>query len=113
RDKHEKFQLPLHRGELHPLPLRGIYVLERHGGDDLALTPARGAESFALLHEHTYRNELLQGVAPKARHLQQCAALMRGARLNRVSRPARSMTVEATADAILADIRSDESQECA
>lgn len=113
RDKHEKFQLPLAHAEQEPLPLRWVYVLERHGDSELALAPVRGAESFRLLHEHTYRNELLQGPGPTARHLEQCAALMRRARLTRVVRPAESMTAAATADAILADIRSDQSQECA
>lgn len=113
RDKHEKFQLPLRRSELGPLPVRWVYVLERHSGGDLQLTPVRGAETFGLLHEHTYRNELLQGPGPVARHLQQSAALMRVARLTRVRRPLESMTVAATADAILADIGSDQPQECA
>ena len=111
RDKHEKFQLPLQRADLEPLPVRWLYALERHAGEDLRLTPVHGAETFALLHEHTYRNELLQGAGPAARHLQQCAALVGVARLTRVARPAESMTVEATADAILADIESDHSQE--
>lgn len=111
RDRHEKFQLPLRRGELGPLPVRWVYALERHPGEGVRLTPVHGAETFALLHEHTYRNELLRGAAPVARHLQQCAALVRVARLTRVERPAESMTAAATADAILADIRSDQPQE--
>ena len=103
-DDHEKFQLPLRRNEVGPLPLRWVYVLERHAGEELSLEPVRGATTFSLLHEHTYRNELVQGPGPVAQHLQQCARLVSVARISRVRRPAQTMTVEATADAILADI---------
>jgi len=103
-DDHEKFQLPLRRNEVGPLPLRWVYVLERHAGSDLTLEPVRGATTFSLLHEHTYRNELIHGSGPVAQHLQQCARLVSTARVTRVRRPVETMTVEATADAILADI---------
>lgn len=110
---HEKFQLPLERAALSPLPLRWIYVLERHTGTELTTEPVHGAATFGLLHEHTYRNELVHGPDAVAHHLQQCARLMTGARLTRVRRPAETMTAAATADTILADIRTDLPQECA
>jgi len=100
----DKYHLPLSRGALEPLPLRWIYVLERHTGDDLRLEPAQGAVTFALLHEHTYRNEFLVGDEAAALHLRQCARLLARTRLTRVLRPAETMSAEATADAILADI---------
>lgn len=101
---HEKFQLPLRRTRLEPLPLRWVYVLERHAGEELTLEPVHGALTFSLLHEHTYRNELIAGDEPVARHLEQCARLVRSARVTRVRRPAATMTAEDTAAAILADI---------
>lgn len=107
----DKYHLPLSRGALQPLPLRWIYVLERHGGDALRIEPAQGAITFALLHEHTYRNEFLVGDEAATTHLDQCARLLRGTRLSRVLRPAETMTAEATADAILADIAADPSGE--
>ena len=103
-DDHEKFQLPLRRNEVGPLPLRWVYVLERHAGDELSLEPVHGATTFSLLHEHTYRNELVHGPGPVAQHLQQCARLVSVARVTRVRRPVETMTAQATADAILADI---------
>lgn len=106
----DKFHLPLRRGDLSPLPLRWVYVLERHHGADLTVEPAQGAVSFSLLHEHTYRNELVHGPAAAAAHLQQCAALVDRARVRRVLRPAETMTAEATADVILADIAADRSR---
>lgn len=112
-DEHEKFQLPLRRAALAPLPVRWVYVLERHHGSDLTTERVQGAATYGLLHEHTYRNELVHGPDAVARHLQQCAMLISGARLTRVRRPAETMTVSATADTILADIRTDPSQECA
>jgi len=115
--EHDKFQLPLRRNEVGPLPLRWIYVLERHSGEELTLEPAHGAITFSLLHEHTYRNELIHGSGPIAQHLQQCARLVSTARVTRVQRPAATMTVEATADAILSDITNGQNQappeECA
>lgn len=107
----DKYHLPLSRGALEPLPLRWIYVLERHAGTDLLVEPATGALTFSLLHEHTYRNEFLVGAEAAAVHLQQCARLLRGTRVSRVLRPAETMTAEATADAILADIATDQSKE--
>jgi len=100
----EKFQLPISRACTEPLPLRWLYVLERHAEPDLVVTPANGAEVFALLHEHTYRNELLAGDPVLHDHLTQCARLARSARVCRITRPAATMTAEATADAILSDI---------
>lgn len=103
-DDHAKFQLPLRRNEVGPLPLRWVYVLDRHAGDELLLEPVRGAATFSTLFEHTYRNELVHGHGPVAQHLEQCARLVSVARVTRLQRPAATMTVEATADAILADI---------
>ncbi|MET3960656.1 hypothetical protein ABIE44_000590 [Marmoricola sp. OAE513] len=109
-DAHEKFQLPLQRNAIGPLPLRWIYVLERHAGTELTLAPVHGAVTFSLLHEHTYRNELISGAEPVARHLQQCASLARTARVTRVRRPAATMTAESTAEAILSDIGTESPQ---
>ena len=100
----EKFQLPITRPCAEPLPLRWVYVLERHEGADLGISPVSGAEAFSLLHEHTYRNELLAGEAVLREHLGQCARLAAGARISRVTRPAATMTAEETAEAILSDI---------
>jgi hypothetical protein len=100
----DKFQLPIERTWTEPLPLRWVYVLERHEGDDLTITPVGGMETFGLLHEHTYRNELVHGDAVVREHLDLCGRVASLSRISRVTRPARSMTAEATADAILSDI---------
>lgn len=100
----DKFQLPIERRLTDPLPLRWVYVLERHERPDLQITPATGMETFGLLHEHTYRHELVHGDEAVRAHLQLCSRLMERARVSRVTRPAETMTAEATADAILADI---------
>lgn len=100
----DKFQLPIVRRWSDPLPLRWIYVLERHEGADLQITPATGMETFGLLHEHTYRHELVHGDEAVRDHLRLCSRLMAHASVSRVTRPVETMTAEATADAILADI---------
>jgi hypothetical protein len=100
----DKFELPIERVRSEPLPLRWVYVLERHHGTELEITPARGMETFGLLHEHTYRNELVHGDQAIREHLALCAAVAGRVRVSRVARPARTMTAEATADAILSDI---------
>jgi hypothetical protein len=102
--KLDKFELPLTRAQAEPLPLRWVYVLERHTGTDLTITPAGGMETFSLLHEHTHRNELVHGADVVRAHLELCARVAAGARVSRVTRPAETMTAAATADAILADI---------
>jgi hypothetical protein len=99
-----KFHVPITRTCTDPLPLRWVYVLERHEGPDLQVSRVSGAETFGLLHEHTYRNELLHGDSVLREHLDQCARLAGSARINRVTRPADRMTVDQTADAILRDI---------
>ena len=101
-----KFHVPISRGRLDALPLRWVYVLETHAGPELELTEAAGVDAFELLHEHTYRRELLADRAASWQHLQQCAGVAERARVARVLRPAATMTAEATADAILADIDS-------
>ena len=110
-----KFQLPVRRTTTDPLPVRWVYVLERHTGPELEIEPASGMEAFSLLHENTYRNELLHGREVLDQHLVQCAELAARARISRVTRPVHTMTAEATADAILSDIaaREDPTQESA
>lgn len=103
-DDHPKFQVPLQRGALGSMPLRWVYVLERHAGDDLRIEPAHGTVTFSLLHEHTYRHELVHGPRAVAGHLELCARLVERARVRRVLRPAETMTAEATAEAILNDM---------
>jgi hypothetical protein len=93
-DAHEKFQLPLHRNAIEALPLRWIYVLERHAGSELTI-------------------EAVHGPQPVARHLEQCARLASVVRLARVRRPVATMTAECTAAAILADIAENPTQESA
>ena len=100
----DKFQLPIRRGPSTALPLRWVYVLERHLGPDLEISPVSGMEVFSLLHEHTYRNELVHGDGVTRDHLALCARVSARVRISRVARPAETMTAEATADAILEDI---------
>ena len=71
---------------------------------ELVMMGQEQGEYFSLLHEHTYRNELVHGPGPMAQHLEQCARLVSVAQITRVRRPVETMTVEATADAILAHI---------
>jgi len=104
---HDKFQVPITRNPLRPLPLRWVYVLERTNQSTLDVEAAHGAACFSLLFEHTYRNEFVHGPDAVRRHLDQVARVLRTARVSRVDRPAATMTPAATADAILADIARD------
>ncbi|NHA01568.1 hypothetical protein G5V59_22035 [Nocardioides sp. W3-2-3] len=106
RAEHDKFHLPIERAGLAPLPVRWLYVLDRHDGP-LRLVPQRGAEVFTALHEHAYRNEVLVGTARRT-HLARSAALAATARMTRVDRPRGVDSVVASADAILADIAATE-----
>lgn len=102
RAEHAKFHLPIERAAVDPLPVRWLYLLDRHDGP-LRLVPVRGAEVFNALHEHAYRHEILVG-AHRRTHLVRSAALAASARLTRVDRPRGVDSVAASAAAILADI---------
>lgn len=108
REEDEKFHVPLERSTSERVPVRWLYVLERHSSDDLEILDEGGAGAFSLLREHTYRSELVSGPDATARHLEQCAALLRKAWVARIRRPAEAMTARQTADAILADITRDD-----
>ncbi|HJQ07167.1 MAG TPA: hypothetical protein VJ872_17085 [Nocardioides sp.] len=101
---HDKFHVPIEREVLEPLPVRWIYLLDRYDGP-LRLTPITGAEVFACLHEHGYRNEVLVG-ALRRTHFARSATLAGRARFVRVERPRGVDSVVASADAILADVTS-------
>ncbi len=103
RAEHAKFHLPLERPALAPLPVRWVYVLDRHDGP-LRLVPVTGAAVFDALHEHAYRNELLVGAYRRA-HLTRAAAVAATARLARLDRPRGVDSVAASADLLLADLR--------
>lgn len=100
-----KFHVPLDRspGALAPVPVRWLYVLDRHEGP-LRVVPVTGAAAFTSLHEHSYRNEILVGDLRRT-HLARAAALAGTTRLARVERPHGVDSVAASADAILTDIR--------
>jgi hypothetical protein len=104
----DKFHVPLERPALGPgpVPVRWIYVLDRHDGP-LRVVPVAGAAVFTSLHEHSYRHEILVGDLRRT-HLARSADLARAARLARVDRPRGVDSVVASADAILADIEREE-----
>lgn len=100
-----KFHVQIDRSEFGALPVRWVYALEQHDASTLTFALVTGMRTFDLLHEHTYRHELIYDEASSWQHLQQCAALAAQARVARVLRPAATMTAAATADQILADIQ--------
>ncbi|MCR1784050.1 hypothetical protein KVF89_16035 [Nocardioides carbamazepini] len=104
----DKFHVPLERsaGSPEPVPVRWIYVLDRHDGP-LRVVPVAGAAAFTSLHEHSYRNEILVGELRRT-HLARSAGLARVARLARVDRPRGVDSVASSADAILAHIDREE-----
>ncbi|MCW2846715.1 MAG: HPr serine kinase protein [Marmoricola sp.] len=103
RPEDAKYDVPVGRGPLGPLPVRWVYVLESSEEPLLRLETARGLARFDVLREHTYRSGLLQGPA-RAHHLERCHTLQEQVRLVRVLRPEHTMTPAATAEAILDDI---------
>ncbi|WGX95777.1 hypothetical protein [Nocardioides sp. L-11A] len=96
----DKYHVPLERAAAPgPVPVQWIYVLDRHEGP-LRVVPVTGAAGFAVLHEHSYRNEILVGGLRRT-HLARSAALARVAGLARVERPRGVDSVASSADAIL------------
>lgn len=101
----QKYNFPAcHQFADQPLPVRWVYILERHHKAETRFEPIQGMERFSPLHDHTYRVRFLEGMALKAKHLKLCGQLAGRIRLARLTRPELGFTADALAGRILADI---------
>lgn len=99
-----KYQLPTHqRMAEHGLPVRAVYLLDSHNGDDFRLQPVQGMARFSLLQQNTYRLRLLADRISQQAHLQQCAALSARVRMVHVTRPKSGFRLDELVEHILAD----------
>lgn len=86
RPDYDKFDvaLPVDRVVRGPLPLAGIYVLERGEQD---LHRLRGVEAVSQLMVNTYRPGFLRAAGHQADHWRVCAALAERVPVFRITRP--------------------------
>ncbi|MGB0720803.1 MAG: hypothetical protein ACPGU7_00275 [Gammaproteobacteria bacterium] len=100
----EKFHLPLDDDRRRvPIPVRWIYVLDTHPGDNITLNPIEGLERFPILHDNSFRLRFIKGMGRESEHLAQCAQLAARVRLARVTRPSDGFSLEGVLDLILQD----------
>jgi hypothetical protein len=102
----EKFNCPIgEHFETQAIPVRWIYLLTTHPGEQVQFTEVSGVQRFTCLRANSYRLRFLNEPAPQAEHLLQCGKLASDVSLRRVSRPVAGFEVDGVIDAILADIQ--------
>ena len=105
RPQTEKFHYPLHeRFTDRPLPIRWVYILNKHHEPDIRLDTIRGLQRFTPLRNNTYRVRFMEGMPLKSHHLQRCGLLAGRIHLARVTRPDHGFDLDRLIDRILADI---------
>ncbi len=103
----QKFHVPLADGfAASALPVRWIYVLDRHNLEDVRLEPIVGLDRFVPLRDNTYRKRFLDGMALQADHMRLGAALAGKVRMARVTRPRGGFALDLLVDTLLADMAS-------
>ncbi|MCG6941456.1 MAG: hypothetical protein LJE69_09415 [Thiohalocapsa sp.] len=70
-----------------PLPLRGIYLLERASAEQPLIERVRGYTAIDLIRAQTYRWELLRELELSAEHLQACSVIAKRVRIFSFRRP--------------------------
>lgn len=101
----EKFNYPLFEQFADKrLPVRWIYVLEKHDKPEIVFEPISGFQSFKQLYKNTFGVHFIHNMAIDAEHLEFCAGLARNVRLARVIRPQQGFELEMLIDHILTDI---------
>lgn len=87
-----------------PLPVKWIYVLERHPQKEILLNPVHGMERFHVLHQNTYRVRYIKALLLKAEHLKLCSRLSGNIHLVRLTRPEHGYSADEMVARILDDI---------
>lgn len=101
----EKFNFPIFdRFVDQPLPVKWVYVLERHQQKEILFDPIQGMERFHILYQNTYRVKYLKALSLKAEHLKLCSYLSGHIRLVRLTRPEQGFNVDELVTRILGDI---------
>lgn len=106
RPNMEKFRYPArHNFADTPLPVKWIYVLNRHSKHQIEFSAIRGLERFTQLRANIYRHQFMEALKHKADLICNCAAIAGRVHMSRVNRPTHSFELEGLIDAILLDIK--------
>lgn len=102
----EKFRYPARDSFTEtPLPVKWVYVLNRHSEPQIEVVPIRGLERFTNLRANIYRHQFMEALKHKADLMYHCADIAGRAHMSRVIRPTHSFQLEGLIDAILLDIK--------
>lgn len=105
RNKLEKRAVPLGADfSPTPLPVKRLYLLRPHNGDEIKVMPVQGPQKFSILKSHTYRFGFLAGMDGKAGHFEQALKLAQQAPLAVVLRPNGSFRLDELVSLIEADV---------
>jgi hypothetical protein len=86
------------------LPVRAVYVLQRHNKDEFALDEVSGMDRFQLLRNNSYRQRYMKGMQLQPEHLKLCSTLAQRARIARITRPQAGFRLDALVDMVLDDL---------
>ena len=101
----EKYHLPTPGNFAeHPLPVRWVYVLNRHPQKEILLDSVLGMERFQLLHLNTYRRRYVKALCLETEHLKRCTQLSERIHIARLTRPEQGNSMDALVARILDDI---------
>lgn len=96
----DKHVLPVDRFCGAPLPVRAVFALHAHNRDTVEIESVPLGAAFEVLLERTYRMRYVAAMERRREHFGAVAALVRGAPLFRIARPAWPLVPGAVADAV-------------
>ena len=91
----DKYCYPIHTNLCKtPLPIKAIYVLNKHQKNTFLVKEVTGATKLQLLQSHTYRNGFVNGLNLKAQRFRLCSQLANQAAVFNIHRPDQGFTID-------------------
>jgi hypothetical protein len=101
-ERETKYAIPIHSHFLEsPLPLAGIFELEKVDQGSVRIEMVRGVERLKTLNTHTYRNFLIPQLGLLKWHFEQSTKVINAVDLYKLQRPEGSFTAYLLAEIIL------------
>ena len=103
REGMEKFLAPVERFGEQAVPVRSIFVLRYHGGEDVEIEPVRPGAAFEALLRRIYRKRYAHGLGREAEQFRTVAELARRVPVTLISKPSQVLrpgAVEAVASLV-------------
>lgn len=101
----EKFALPMTaQFNAEPLPLRAVYLLNRHQQNCITFEPVSNIDKFHILADNTYRHHFLNGLGLLPSHFKLVAAVARTAKVTCIKRPDNSFLLDELIDRVVEEL---------